>query len=260
MRSYVARSWLIPLVACGCAHLHTPPGPVIADRPGFTDTPTSLPAGAVQVEVGLTDDRFGGNRYQSAGEVLLRVGIAGPVELRVFGNSYATRAIPSTATVHGMEDLKVGTKIRLHAKPDSVHGLTPNLALLVATSLPTGDRDIGAGVAQPEAKLAASWTTGSPLSIFTNAGFGGVYDGTAWINHGWGSLATWYAATPRVSLFAEGLRVHHLSGPANVSSYVDGGLTVLFGERLQLDARIGRGVGSPVAGERFVGVGLARRF
>jgi hypothetical protein len=35
---------------------------------------------------------------------------------------------------------------------------------------------------------------------------------------------------------------------------------VLFGTRLQLDARIGRGVGSLVAGERFFGIGLARRF
>jgi hypothetical protein len=70
-----------------------------------------------------------------------------------------------------------------------------------ATTLPTGARNIGAGAAQPEAKLAAA-----------------------------------------------------------SSGYVDGGLTLLFGDRLQVDARIGRGAGSPVASERFVGRGLARRL
>lgn len=251
---------IVPLLACGCAQLHTPAGAVAPDRPGFTDTPTALPAGAIQVEVGFTDDRSGGTRYQSAGELLLRVGVPGPLELRLFLNSYASRATPSEATVHGMEDLKIGAKFRLIEKPDSVHGLTPNLALLAATTLPTGASHIGVRASQPEVKLAAAWTTSTPFSLYTNAGLGAVYDGVAWSDHGWGSLATWYAATPRLSLFVEGIHVQNMRGPAASSSYVDGGVTLLFGDRLQVDARIGRGAGRPVASERFVGIGLARRF
>ena len=250
---------LAPLVICACAHLPVS-GPVIPDRPGYTDTPTALPAGAAQLEVGYTSDRAGATTYQSAGELLLRVGVAGPLELRLFGNSYGIRTVDGAATVDGMEDFKLGAKIRLIEKPDSVHGLTPNLALLAATTLPTGARGIGAGSAQPEAKIAASWTTGSPLSFFTNAGIGAIRAGTQWGDHGWGSLATWYAATPRLSLFVEAMHLYDISGPLAPASYVDGGATLLFGDRFQVDARIGRGAGSVVSGERFFGFGIARRF
>lgn len=251
---------LLACAACGCFRAHAPSGPVAPDRPGYTDTPTALPAGAAQLEMGFSDDRSGGSRYQSVGEVLLRVGVAGPVELRLFGNSFASRTIPPARSVGGFEDLKAGAKVRLIEKPDSIHGLTPNLALLVATTLPTGASKIGAGVAQPEAKLAASWTTSSPFSFYTNAGFGGIFDGTAWSDHGWASLANWYAVSPRVSLFVEGMHVQNVSGPAPSASYVDGGLTVLFVDQLQVDARIGRGAGGAVASERFAGFGFGVRF
>ena len=252
--------WFVPCVVSGCAHLHAPAGPVVPDRPGYTDTPTVLPAGAVQVEGGFTNDQSGAIRYQSFGELLLRLGLPGPLELRLFANSFGVRTTPDAGAVQGMEDFKAGAKFRLIEKPDSVHGLTPSLALLVAMTLPTGARNIGAGAAQPEAKLAAAWTTSSPFSFYTNAGYGAAYDGTAWSDHGWGSLATLYAATPRLSLFLEGIHVQNVSGPAASSSYFDGGLTLLFGDRLQVDARIGRGAGRPVGSERFVGLGLARRF
>ena len=35
---------------------------------------------------------------------------------------------------------------------------------------------------------------------------------------------------------------------------------MLLGDRLQVDALIGRGAGSPIASERFVGFGLSLRF
>ena len=35
---------------------------------------------------------------------------------------------------------------------------------------------------------------------------------------------------------------------------------MLLGDRLQVDALIGRGSGTPVASERFVGFGLGLRF
>jgi hypothetical protein len=253
--------WLLAaLLASGCAGLHSPPGPVIPDRPGYTDTPTVLPRGAAQVEAGFTSDQNGGTVYRSAGETLLRVGVGGPFELRLFGNSYATRTVAGAATVSGMEDLKIGAKLALIDKPDSVHGLAPNLALLVASTLATGANGIGAGAAQPEAKLAASWTTSGPFSFYTNAGVGAVYDGTSWSDHGWGSLATWYAASPRLSLFVEGMHVYDANGPVTPASYVDAGATLMFGERFQVDARVGRGAGGAASSERFFGFGFGRRF
>jgi hypothetical protein len=69
-----------------------------------------------------------------------------------------------------MEDVKVGAKFKIRAVPDSVHSWLPNAALLAATTLATGATGIGAGAAQPAAKLAINWTTPSPLSLYANAG------------------------------------------------------------------------------------------
>jgi hypothetical protein len=249
---------LAPLAAC--ATFHTPPGPVLTDRPGYTDTPTVLPAKAVQVEAGYTSDRAGPTTYQSAGELLLRAGIGSRLELRLFGNSYATLTSSGARIASGMEDSKIGAKLALIDKPDSVHSLTPALALLAATTLPTGARLLGAGVAQPEAKLAASWTTSTPLSVYANAALGRVYDGTAWGDHGWESVAAWYELNPRLSFFVEEMHLYNISGDAPPATDLDGGLTLGFGDRFQVDARIGRGIGRPNGSERFVGLGFGRRF
>src|SRR3954468_8687751 len=76
-----------------CAGYHTPPGPVIADRPGYTDAPNVLPAGAPQIELGYTNDKVESVRYQTFGEMLFRIGVGGRTEVRVFANSFAKRSV-----------------------------------------------------------------------------------------------------------------------------------------------------------------------
>lgn len=247
------------LLLTGCAALRPVTGVVVADRPGYTDTPTALPARSYQVEVGVTDDHVDDGTYRSAGELLVRAGVGKHVELRLFGNSYGVHWSPGIESTHGREDAKVGAKLSLHSAPDSVHGLLPRLALLAATTIATGAENRTAHKPQPEAKLAAAWTTSGPFSLYTNFGFGGVYDGTAWGTHAWTSAALWYAASPKISFFGEGLVVGRVSGSATASKYLDGGMTYLFSDHLQVDARYGHGVGV-VSHEHFVGVGAAWRW
>ncbi|MFI5232193.1 MAG: transporter [Gemmatimonadales bacterium] len=249
-----------PLVATACATLHGPAGPVMPDRPGFSDMPGVLPAGAVQVESGYTSDRDGATTYRTTGEALVRVGTGSGIELRMFGNSYAVLATAGGTSLRGMEDSKIGAKVRLTEQPDSVHGLAPTLAFLFATSLPTGAPGIGAGVAQPEAKLSANWTTSGPLSFAANLGAAKAFDGAAWSTLGSAVACTSFDVTEHLSLFVEGMRAVALSGPSPAATYVDGGVTVLLGDRLQLDAHIGRGISPGVSAERSFGFGVARRF
>jgi hypothetical protein len=248
-----------------CAHLGAP-GPVVADRPGYTDTPVALPAGAVQLEAGATDDRVGpsGSRteYVSAGETLLRLGFGGRTEARLFGNSYGRRTASGAGTTGGLEDFKLGAKLNLRSAPDSVHSWAPNVALLAATTLPTGASGFGATSAQPEAKVAMNWTTASPFSLYTNVGYGDIVNETGRAGKGWVSAASWWAINPRVSVFAEGLAVGRVrgSGSGTAGNDVDGGFTLLVNDRFQLDVRIGRGLGSETGSERFFGAGLAKRW
>jgi len=244
----------------GCAVLHPTAGPVIADRPGYTDGPTALPARAVQIEAGVTDDRVESVTYRSVGELLLRAGVGGRTELRFFANSYGIRSVGGEPTTHGLEDIKLGAKFALRTAPDSVHGMLPRLAFLPATTVPTGAANRSAGKAQPEAKLAASWTTKGPFSLYSNVGYGAVYDGTTWGSRGWGSLALWFAASSRISLFGEGLAVGRVGGSATSANFIDGGMTWLFGDHVQLDVRAGHGLGSTAAHEHFIGAGVAWRW
>jgi hypothetical protein len=250
----------VVLTTAACSHLRTAAGPVIPDRPGFGDAPTALPAGGVELETGFTNDRARGTAYQTTGESLMRVGIGAGIELRVFGNSYASRSVAGAPTVRGMEDSKVGAKIGVIDLPDSVHGIVPGLAFLFATSLPNGANGIGAGVAQPEGQVAASWNTGTPFSIGANAGVSAAFDGTAWSNPAWTSASVTYGLTSRISFFVEAMHQFDARGPAPPATYADGGVTVTLGDKLELDARIGRGTAAATGADRFFGFGIARRF
>jgi hypothetical protein len=248
-----------------CAHLGAP-GPVVADRPGYTDTPVALPAGAVQLEAGATDDRVGPSdlrtEYVSAGETLLRLGLGGRTEARLFGNSYGRRTASGAGTTGGLEDFKLGAKLNLRSAPDSIHSWAPNVALLAATTLPTGASGFGASSSQPEVKVAMNWTTASPFSLYTNVGYGDIVNETGRAGKGWVSAASWWAINPRVSVFAEGLATGRVrgSGSGTAGNDVDGGITFLVNDRFQLDVRIGRGLGSETGSERFFGAGLAKRW
>lgn len=250
-----------------CASLGAP-GPVVADRPGYTDTPTALPARALQLEAGITDDRVGAfsgspaTEYRTLGELLLRVGVGASIELRAFANSYATRNTRGAPSTSGMEDIKIGAKLNLRAVPDSVHTWLPNAALLVASTVATGAGGISAGAAQPEAKLAVNWTTAGPFSLYANLGVGAIQTGTGQASRAWVSAAGWYALHPRVSLFVEGLTIARVSGSGSGTSgnNIDGGITFLVNDRFQIDLRAGAGVGSELSQERFIGAGFARRW
>ena len=261
-------AWLVSALALGaCASLGAP-GPVVPDRPGYTDTPTALPSGAVQLEAGATDDRVGGELgrpatvYRALGETLLRVGIGARTELRLFGNSFATRSTDGAKSTSGMEDVKIGAKVNLRAVPDSVHTWLPNAALLAATTLATGADGISAGAAQPEVKLAINWTTPSPFSVYANLGYGVIQTDAGRATRAWTSVAGWWSVNPKVSIFVEGLGIGRVSGSGSGTSGndVDGGITYLVSDRFQLDIRAGRGVGSETSHERFIGAGFARRW
>lgn len=245
---------VLGLASSGCAVT----GAVLADRPGYTDAPTVLPTRSAQIEAGITDDHTDDVLYRSAGEVLLRVGIGHRTELRFFGNSIGVLSPPGQPSTKGFEDSKVGVKIALHTAPDSVHGM--RLSLLAQSTLPTGADNRTAHKAQPEAKLAAAWTTSGPFSIYTNFGFGGWYSGSAWGTRGWASAALWYAASGKVSLFGEGIVTGRVSGSAFSSKYIDGGVTYLFSDHVQGDIRAGHGIGGVVSHEKFFGVGVAWRW
>ena len=234
-----------------CAHLGAP-GPVVADRPGYTDTPVALPAGAVQLEAGVTDDRVGPVRLahgirlgrRDAAALGPRRAHRGPPIRKLIWSSHGVRRGERRG---GMEDFKLGAKLNLRAAPDSIHSWAPNVALLAATTLPTGAGGIrrrrgpARGQARHELDDAEPILAVHQRRLRRRRQRDGPSDGKGWV-----SAASWWAINPRVSVFAEGLAIGRVSGSGSgtAGNEVDGGFTFLINDRFQLDVRAGRGLGS----------------
>ena len=215
--------------------------------------------GRVQLESGVTRDDADGVANTSFGELLVRVGLTDHVELRLYPNSFVRRSTPGAADNQGIEDSRVGVKLRL-LNPDSLRSaLMPRLTAVSSATIPDGSNGIGAGVVLADAKLSASWSLPRRFSLYSNAGLGTVLgDGGSRGLRQAGSVALWYSATPAVSVFSElyAAAGRNAVGVAAVGAADAGATWLVPGGRLQFDVRAGRSV---VQGthERFVGAGMA---
>ena len=235
------------VVAAGCA-----PGPavrpLVTDRPDFTESTATVEPGRVQVEGGYTYADEEGGTSHSVGELLGRIGATERLEVRVGLNSVGFVDAGGTSEV-GVEDASLGVKLAL------VGGDALAAAVLAGTTIPTGRSPLGGESAVPSVVLALSRGVGA-------IGWGGNVV-AEWPEDGAGerytdlgaSLAAGVGLTDRTGLFLEvyGFRSPGRSGSGRL--YLDGGLTRMLREDLQVDARVGGGEGG-----WFVGVGLARRW
>ncbi|WP_419856657.1 transporter [Candidatus Palauibacter irciniicola] len=143
------RRWILPALGVGslfamtAGSAHAQRGPLVADRPDFTEAAATVGRGVVQLEFGYTYeyDRPEGGRggvwTHSLGEPLLRIGVLGDrLELRLGLSpvSVGAGADGRSFTETGMEDLYLGTKLLLAEQ----EGLRPALAILPQVTVPTG--------------------------------------------------------------------------------------------------------------------------
>lgn len=219
-----------------------------ADRPGFGESANTVPPGRVQAEAGATWTRIeAGENAIDFPALLVRVGLGGPVELRVLAPDFVhDRANGRTDT--GWADAAVGLKAHLGSFRGS------DFSLRATAYVPTGSDALTAHRVEPEAAVAWScnlsehWSLGATVAARRMR------------------LAHQTTTSPSVSLgrtlgehvatfveyggsFAPGLHAHRL----------DHGYTWLVNAHTQLDASLGVAL-SKAAPDFFVGVGFCRRF
>lgn len=219
--------------------------PLVTDRPDFTESAMAVVPGRVQAEGGWSFTRADGPDEHAVGELLLRIGVLAGAELRVELPSWIEAGGAS-----GPGDGGIGAKLELAAG-------APDVALLVATTVPVGESDVGAEGWQPGATLAAAWDLSERLSLGTNLGWTWALDGDDRLHEASASAALGAALGERLGAFVEafGFATDDDAGPA----WADGGVTFLVHDDLQLDARAGAGL-FQAAGDWFVGAGLSRRW
>jgi outer membrane putative beta-barrel porin/alpha-amylase len=222
---------------------------LVADRQGFGESAITVPKGRVQAEAGAAWTRIDSHTSTTdLPQLLIRVGLLGPVELRVLAPDYVrTRSDGQTTT--GWSDTAVGLKVHL----GSVGG--SDFTVRATADLPTGSSDLTARLVDPEAAVAWSrslserWSLGATVAVRRSRSDRRTLTSP--------SLSIGRSLGERVATFVEygasvgeGLRPLHR---------LDHGYTWLVNPRTQLDASLGVALSS-AAPDFFVGVGWCRRF
>ena len=240
-------------------------GPLVTDRPDFTESSSTVGRGVIQLEMGYTytTDSSGGERLtaHSYPEALLRVGVLAEwFEFRIAGN-YAdelTRTGGTRVTESGAEDLYVGLKLALTEQC----GCLPEMALIPQMNVPIGSAAFTANRVLPGVNWTYSWEVSDFLSTGGQSQINCVLDGVtddeyvefsqSWtLNYSLtdrlGAYTEWYALIPRDA---------DTDGP---QQYADGGFTFLVNDNVQLDVRAGIGL-NEAADDFFTGAGLSIRY
>ena len=249
---------LAALLLTACATARTAPpaglGPIVTDRPDFTESAEVVAPGHAQLEGGYTVSGEGAAHAHSLGELLLRVGVVPRTELRLT-SGYAV-ATASGDAEHGLEDASVGAKLSLLASP---RGALPAFSLIAATTVPSGATAFRATHATPELKAVLAWELprGTALGVNVNAARPADPRGR-YTAHAWSATLGHDLAGP-VGAYAELFALAE-SRDAREVRWANAGLTWAVNDAFQLDARAGARVSAGEGRGFFVGVGAARRW
>jgi len=234
--------------------------PMVTDRPDATESAVTVAPGVLQLESGYTFGRAEGIDVHNMGEVLLRLGVADFLELRFGVNSYQwVRA--SRVSANGLQDSSIGAKLKLvDSRGRSGFG-SPQVAVLVSTSLPTGSSVASQDKLQPEFRLSVAWDLSDRLALGANGFY--AYTNDILVDERFhqagATVALGYALSDRWGAFGEYFGGYTVLAEGPRENYVNGGVTFAVHGDLQLDARVGYGLNG-LDDDFFVGFGSGVRW
>ena len=230
--------------------------PLAADRPSFSAGTGTVTRGRTLIETGYTYTEAGELKIQQIGELLLRIGWTEVVELRLGVNSWVRADVPGSS-VSGLQDLSLGCKIRL-SDPLPPGSRLPQVAMLFATTLPTGSDDVGSSEPQPSATLALAWELSERTSIGSNFGYARLGESNDRFGELSASVVLGRELGDGVGGFVEVYALSRQEGRGD-DQFFNAGITWALSDDSQLDFHAGAGLDSESA-DFFVGAGAAVRF
>lgn len=245
--------------------------PLATDRPDFTEASSVVGWGVAQLESGYTytyrDDRDGSITHtHGAPEFLWRIGIHEEVELRIIWNYAWERSIDAGAvsSPQGAEDMEVGFKFALFEQS----AWRPETALVTHLVVPTGAEEFRVDDPLVNFNLLYGWDLPDEYSLAGSTGFGlgdeDVVLGLVTDRDGYGvfhqSVTVGIPLTEAARMYLEYFGLYSVARNANFpENYVNGGVTYLISNDIQLDVRAGAGLNGH-ADDFFTGTGLSLRF
>ena len=246
-------------------------GPLVTDRPDFTESTDAVPTGRVQLEAGytFTYDREGKDRLRdhTAPELLLRIGVAKDFELRIGWDGYSWtdsqfegetrsgRRVTREDWSQGAHDMSLGFKYKFHGQD----GWKPHFGVIGAISVPSGSHGISSGDVDPEVVLLWAYDVNDSLAVAGNVGFAVPTDAGDRFFQASASFSVAFPLTDKLGAYIEYFGLYPNTEDTDAAHTINGGLTFLVHNDLQLDWRIGVGLNEE-ANDFFTGIGISRRW
>jgi hypothetical protein len=240
------------------------------DRPDATESPYTVDAGHIQVEldaVRFTSDRHNversGTRVEawSFGEANLKVGLLRNIDLQIVAPAWQEVRISDRATgvtrQRGFGDLTVRLKWNLWGND----GGTTAFALMPFVKIPTGDDDLGNGAVEGGliVPLAVELPGGWAMGLMAEFDYLEDGDGRGFHTEFVNTITFSHDIIGPLGGFVEFVSVATTERNADWIGQVDLGLTFAVNENVQLDAGVNLGV-SRAADDLSTFVGISWRF
>ena len=241
------------------------------DRPDFTESTETVPWGRFQIEADytFTYDRESRDRVRdhTVAGFLLRMGIVEDFELRFGWGGYSVtqlnyddqtrggRTVGREEWVQGANDLSFGFKVKLFEQD----GLRPHFSVIGEFSVPSGTRGFSSGDVDPAVLLVWAYDLSDRWSVGGNINFAVVSEEGDRFFQPATSVAVGYSIDDRWGAYMEYFGFYPNSEHTDCAHTINGGLTYLVTNNLQLDIRAGFGLNEE-ADDFFTGVGFSWRF
>jgi hypothetical protein len=236
-----------------------PPDEFSADRPGFADSPETVPPGFLQLEGGGLVNADQANGVTVHGVVgpqpLVRLGLIGHLELRFGGDGYVWQSVEGAGvkqSVQGLSDLGLAVKVRLW----KAQGWRPAAALVPSVTFPTGAAAFTSSRIDPQLKLDWAASLSHDLGLGGSLALASRSNGDGRQTANAESLSVSCGLPASFGAFVEVFRVGVSGGDTTFT--LDGGFSRLFGLRTQLDLSGGHTLGKD-SHFWFVSAGVAVR-
>ncbi len=238
--------------------------PLVTDRPDFTEASSTVGRGVAQLETGYTyvyrDDEATGEISQNhtAPEMLWRIGLADPVELRIGWTYEWGEANTGVGTVSsdGSNDLYLGAKLELLEQQRWI----PEQAVILQTTAPTGGEDFTTDNSEWGVNYLYSWDLTNEWGLAGSTGFDTDREEGDEFLLWHQSVSLGIPLSEPLAMYVEYFGLYsHARGDETQEHYLDAGFTYLVSDNVQLDIRWGKGL-SDDADDFFTGAGGSFRF
>ncbi|MCL4741063.1 MAG: transporter [Phycisphaerales bacterium] len=237
--------------------------PLSADRPDATESPYTVDAGAVQLEMSIAEHalREAGGRTARSWAIAplnLKIGLTNSADVQFLFDPYLIEDDPQEGDRRGVGNLGLRFKVNLFGND----GGDAALALLPFVRFPTGDSGVASdrvegGLVVPFAvSLGERWSLGLQVEVaFVRDGDNTKYDTV--LSH---TAALGHELTERLGVFVEYIGEAAVGAGDDYSPSVAGGFTYAISGDVQLDAGVVAGLDHPETESVRLFAGVTVRF